>query len=474
MKKIILIEKTVVFTRLAILLEHQLIATYIESNLNPDYQNKIMIGQIENVVKNLNAAFVDYGADRKGLLHLSQVPEAYKDKLYQGARLPIQIVKLNEGDKGHKLTAKISIKGKYLVCLPFEEGISISKKIKSQVFRKKLKETLSQIVSTRYGFIVRTHAEEVPIEEIEEDARHLLKQVDHLMEVKDNLAKGAILSNEMPMYFQIVTENICIDKDTEVICNDLKMSELLEEGLKSYMKRGYPLQVTYRDKKEEVYQIYDIQKEMDNLQNRKIWLKNGGNIIIDYAEALTVIDVNSAKAILSNNHRKAVNQLNLLAIREAVLQVLRRNLSGIIIVDLIEMPAAEDKEQAYLFAKKLIMELGDKRAIVFPLTELGLLQISRSKKYSSIPTKMFANCDNCKHPGGTLSLEYNAYLIEKKIRHIAYQTTNKQITIQCSQDIIEFISQDDLKQALENEYQIKIDLIKMEKGIKNKFLCQYS
>ncbi len=474
MKKIILIEKTVIFTRIVILLNDQLIATYIESNLNPDYQNKIIIGQIENVVKNLNAAFVDYAADRKGLLHLSQVPEIYKDKIYQGVRLPIQIVKLNEGDKGHKLTAKISIKGKYLVCLPFEEGISISKKIKSQAFRKKLKETLNQIVSARYGFIVRTHSENVPIEEIEEDARHLLKQVDHLMEIKDNLAKGAILSNEMPMYFQIVTENICIDKETEVICNDLEMTKLLEEGLKSYTQRGYPLQITYRDQKEELYQIYDIQKEMDNLQNRKIWLKNGGNIIIDYAEALTVIDVNSAKAILSNNHRKAVNQLNQLAIREAVLQILRRNLSGIIIIDLIEMPHVEDKEQTYLFAKKLIMELGDKRTTVFPLTELGLLQVSRSKKYSSIPAKIFANCENCKYPGGTFSLEYNAYLIEKKIRHSAYQTINKQIAIQCSQDIIEFFSQNDLKQALENKYQIKVDLIKMEKGIKSKFLWQYS
>ncbi|WP_069997950.1 ribonuclease E/G [Cellulosilyticum sp. I15G10I2] len=471
MKKIILIEKTVVFTRLAILLDNQLITTYIDSNLNPDDQNKVVVGQIDKVVKNLNAAFVDYGDEKKGLLHLLQVPAMYKGKMNQGVRLPIQIVKQNEGEKGHKLTAKINIKGKYLVCLPFEEGISISKKIKNQALRKKLKERLVQIASAKYGFIVRTHAEYVAIEDIEEDAKGLVKQVDHLMKVKDNLSKGAVLFKEPPMYSQVVAENLNIHDEIEIICNDLETGRLLEEELKEYRERGYIVQIICIDQKEELFQIYDIQKVINNLLSRKIWLKNGGNIIIDYTEALTVIDVNSAKAILSNNHKKAVNELNQLAIKEALLQILRRNLSGIIIVDLIEMPDLEDKEQAYLYAKNMIAQYGDKRTNVFPITELGLLQISRSKKYNSVPVKLLKTCEQCKYPQGEYSLEYNAYLIEKRIKHTAFQTTNTQITVQCSQDIIDFFSQNHLKQSLEDKYGIKIDLIKMEKGLKDKFLC---
>lgn len=471
MKKIILIEKTILFTRLAILLDDELIATYLESCLNPDHQNKIIIGQVDKVVKNLNAAFIDYEGDKKALLHLSQVPTVYKDKMHQGTRIPIQIIKQNEGQKGHKVTAKISIKGKYLVCLPFEQGVSVSKKIKSQLLRNTLKETVSELSPHQYGFIVRTHAENMPIEDIKEDARQLINKVNHLMQVKDNLAKGSVLHEDFPMYVQIATENISGYEDVEVICDDLEMTKVLGEALSDYTKKDAAIKVTYFDKKDDLFDIYAIHKEMNSLQNKKIWLKNGGNIIVDYTEALTVIDVNSAKAIASNNHRKSVLELNQLAVKESILQILRRNLAGIIIIDLIEMPYVEDKEQIYLYAKKIIMQTGDSRTTVFPLTELGLLQISRSQKYTSIPRKIFASCFCCDNPQGAFSNEYCAYLIEKRVKSIAYKTTNQEITVQCSKEMLEFISAYKINELLQDRYNIKINLIKMEKTTKNKFLC---
>jgi Rne/Rng family ribonuclease len=471
MKKTILIEKTVLFTRIAILLDHELVATYMESALNPDNQNKIIIGQVDNVIKNLNAAFIDYAGDKKGLLHLSQVPAVYQDKMYQGTRIPIQIIKQNEGQKGHKLTAKISIKGKYLVCLPFEQGISISKKIKNQALRNTLKDVLSKVSSNEYGFIVRTHAEAAQVEDIKEDALQLISKVKHLMQIKDNLSKGSILHEDFPMYMQVVIENVNSHEDTEIICDDLEMTKALEEILGDYAQKDSNLKITFFDKKENIYDIYDIQKEMSALQNKKVWLKNGGNIIIDYTEALTVIDVNSAKAILSNNHRKSVLELNQLAVRESILQILRRNLSGIIIIDLIEMPQEEDKEQIYLYTKRIIMQFADKRTTVFPITELGLLQISRSQRYTSIPRKIFTSCEGCHHSFGELSNEYCAYLIEKKVKSVAYQTTNQEMTVQCSKEMLEFIMQYGIKEMLEDKYGIKVHFSKIEKATKSKFLC---
>lgn len=474
MKKTVLIEKTAVFTRIAILHDDQLIATYIDSNLEPDVQDKVLVGQVDKVVKNLNAAFIDYGDEKKGLLHLSQIPQPYKEKIHQGLRLPIQIVKQNIGEKGHKVTGKISLKGKYLICLPFETSISVSKKIKNQKLRIELKEMLGSLLTPSYGFIVRTHAQHVALEEIKEDADRLIDKASHIMGIRDYLAKGSVLYEEPPMAVQIVAEHIHLSQEVEVVCNDEAFVRFLQDTFENYLVKGYPLHIKRIDKKEEIFQIYDIQKEINELQNRKIWLKNGGNIMIDYTEALTVVDVNSAKAVLSHHHGKAVRILNQLAIEAAFLQMLRRNVSGIIIIDLIEMQGQEDKDQVYLYAKNLIIQLGDKRTTVFPITELGLLQISRSKKYSSIPSKILRPCSACKYIGQEPSLAYQAYLIEKKIKYAVYQTTNKEVKIKCSEDILEFFVLHDLKRRLEDEYKLEIKLLKLEKEQKNVFLCTYS
>ncbi len=473
MKRLILIEKTIPFTRVAVLTDYELTATYIDSNLNPDLQNKIIVGQVDKIVKNLNAAFVDYGEEKKGLLHLSQVPKAYQNKIHQGSRVPIQVVKQNEGEKGNKLTGKISLKGKYLVCLPFESGINVSKKIKSQSVRHLLKEVLSEFESHGYGFIVRTHAEHIDINAIREDAELLIKKTDHLMQIKDNLSKGTTLYEELPMYIQIVIETINYSEEAEVVCDDVDVARHLESVFQDYMNEEKIIKITMLDNEQDIFKIYDIQKEINNLQHRKIWLKNGGNIIIDYMEALTVIDVNSAKAILSSNHRKAVKELNHLAIKEAILQILRRNLSGIIIIDLIEMPSDEDKEEAYYYAKKIITESGDKRTRVFPITEVGLMQLSRSKKYTSIPAKIFTPCKICNSSTGDLSNEYQVYLIEKKIKFAAYHTSNQEVTIKSCEELFQYFKTYHLTQLLENKYGIKIHLTKMEKPQQENFLCVY-
>ncbi|MDF2877170.1 MAG: ribonuclease [Clostridia bacterium] len=473
MKKLILIEKTVLFTRIAVVLEDELIATYMESNLKPSNQNKVIIGQIDKVVKNLSAVFVDYEGDKKGLLHLSQIPSHYQGKICQGTRLPVQILKQNEGEKGHKLTAKISLKGKHLVCMPFETGVSVSKKITNKSQRNHFKQLLNEISGNQYGFIVRTHAEHISIEDIKEDALHLMNKANKMMQIKDNLSRGSVLYEEFPIPIQIVIENVKIHEEVQIICDDLEITEGLRAIFGAYGQEDYPVDIKYFEQREELYQIYDIAKEIGMLTGRKIWLKNGGNIIIDYAEALTVIDVNSAKAVMTHNHRKAVIELNRLAIKEALLQVLRRNLAGIIILDLIEMPHKEDKEEIYSYAKQLLNQLQDKRTIIFPLTELGLMQMARSKKYTSIPTKIFAPYKHSEYFAGDYHLEYYGYLIEIKIKYVAYKTINKTVNLECTEEIQEFITHYKLKEAWENKYGIKIKLTKLAKELKNKFVCQY-
>lgn len=475
MKKQILIEQQLLMTRIAVLQEGEWTNFYVESHLEEDMQNQVVIGQIEQVVKNLKAVFVNYGSDKNGLLHIKQIPECYHTKLHPGSRLPVQVVKQNVGKKGHKLTGKISLKGRFLVCLPFETGINISKKIRDNAKRTQLKEVLGEVSKAQksdYGFIVRTGAQEATKEQIERDAKQLIEKANQFMATKDFLSRGSVLYKEPPLYAQVINDELNSEDEIEIVCNHQKLLTEIESLLEEY---GVTQQVKLIlvDETDEMFINYDIQKQLTHLTSRKIWLKNGGNLVVDYTEAMTIIDVNSAKAVLTKNPRKAVLDLNLLATKESVLQILRRNLAGIIIIDLVEMKEEEDKIAVYEMAKKLLKMYGDSRTKVYPLTELGLLQFSRTGKYASLHHKLLAPCDVCGHPYSQNNMMYELFLMEKQIKHVVTHTIQKQLVIQCTSQLLHEIGKYSLKNKLESAYNIQLTFEKMEKISKDMFLCQF-
>lgn len=472
MKKQILVEQQLLMTRIAMLQEGEWTNFYVASHLEEDMQNQVVIGQIEQVVKNLKAVFVNYGSDKNGLLHIKQIPECYHSKLHPGTRLPVQVVKQNVGEKGHKLTGKISLKGRFLVCLPFETGINVSKKIRDNTVRNQLKEVLKEAVGETYGFIVRTQAEEATIEQIIKDAKALMEKAKGFMATKDFLARGSVLYKEPPLYAQIINEELNNEDEIEIVCNHPKLLTEIESLMQEYGTIDQ-VKLTLVDEKDEIFVNYGLQKQLNHLTSRKVWLKNGGNLVIDYTEAMTIIDVNSAKAILTKNPRKAVLDLNLLATKESILQILRRNLAGIIIIDLVEMKEDEDKVAVYEMAKKLLAQYGDSRTKVYPLTELGLLQFSRTGKYTSLHHKLLAGCESCGHPYGEHNVFYELFLMEKQIKHVVSHTIQKQIVMKCTNELLAEINKYNLKSKLEAAYEIEISFEKMEKTSKTKFLCQF-
>lgn len=472
MKKQILVEQQLLMTRIAVLQEGEWTNLYIDSHLEEDMQNQVVIGQIEQVVKNLKAVFVNYGSDKNGLLHIKQIPEMYHTKLHPGARLPVQVVKQNVGEKGHKLTGKISLKGRFLVCLPFETGINVSKKIRDNNTRGQLKEALREVVGDSYGFIVRTQAEEATMEQIMKDAKSLMEKTKQFMTTKDFLSRGSVLYKEPPLYAQIINETLNNEDEVEIVCNQGALLTEIKSLMQEYGTQDQ-VKLTLVDEKDEIFVNYSLQKQVDHLTSRKIWLKNGGNLIIDYTEAMTIIDVNSAKAVLTKNPRKAVLDLNLLATKESILQILRRNLAGIIIIDLVEMKEDEDKVAVYEMAKKLLNMYGDNRTKVYPLTELGLLQFSRTGKYTSLHHKLLTSCEECGHPYGSFNVLYELFLMEKQIKHVSTHTIQKQMVISVTSDLLDIIQKNNLKSKLEAAYGIEISFEKMERKSKNKFLCQF-
>ncbi len=472
MKKQILIEKNVLSTQIAVLQEGEFISFYLETCLKADKQNRIVVGQVEQVVKNLKAVFVDFGEEKNGLLHMKQVPECYQNKLFPGSRLPVQVVKQNTGEKGHKLTGKVNLMGRFLVCLPFETGINISKKIKEQEIREALKQKLQTLSDGKYGFVVRTTAKDASESLLEKDALELIAKADAFMKAKDCLSKGSELYEDPPLLMQVVREEIEGIEEVEVVCNQQSILDAIKTDLGVAEDESF---VTFKlcNEIEGLFQIYDIEKKRVQLLNRKIWLKNGGNLIIDYTEAMTVIDVNSAKAILTKNAQKAVLDLNLLAVKESILQMLRRNLSGMVLIDLVEMPRQEDKQVVYEYAKELLNRWGDKRTKVYPLTELGLLQFSRTKKYIGLPQQLFTTCKTCDAPYSENSLSYFMIELEKKIKEISKKTENTAVFVEIDPSFYEFLINNGCIEQLENYYKLKLEMQKSLQSSKKMFLCQF-
>lgn len=471
MSKTILVEKQCFSTKVMILNEEEWTHYYIDTPLDDDLQNKIFVGQVSQVVKNLKAVFIDFGLDKKGFLPFNQIPEAYQNKVQIGSRIPVQITKQNVGDKGHKLTSKINLLGKYVVCLPFEEGISISKKINIPEQRQYLKTLVESLNTSKYGFVVRTRAIEVDEHSLIEDIKTVLETANHFMSTKDMFTKGTLLYSEPSTALQAIEEHLGGGETVEIICDDAKYLE----SLKKYFSPVHYPNVTYQLYTDvlPLASVYSLSKKLEQLNNRKIWLKSGGNLVIDYTEAMTIIDVNSAKAILTKNHAKAVCELNKQAVRESLLQILRRNLSGMIIVDLVEMPTTQMRQEVFEYAKSLLGIFQDKKTKVYPITELGLLQISRSKKYQMLPHILGSNCPTCAMSYAMPS-HFSALLaLENIIKDIAIKTIHNTICIEAKSDFYIYLIENEVIDLLRDHYHLSINLKKNGNPTNKAFLCQF-
>ncbi len=473
MKIQVLIDEGVIYTRIAVIQNNVLKTIFLDSNLDDRIYDSVIIGEVKNIVKDLNAAFIDIGMEKNGLLHMNKLPEEYKNKFHQGSRVAVQVVKENEGDKGHKLTAFINLVGKHFVCLPFEEVIGISKNIKEEAKRKYIYDLIIAASQNKYGMIARTSSMHATKDEMEKDIYDLVKRTDDLLNKKDKLSKGTILYQSDPMYIQIIKDNIYGNNEIEIICNSERILEDINYFINQYYNDKISFLVKLIDKNEDLFYKYDIEKQISDLLKTKIWLKNGGNLIINYTEAMTIIDVNSAKSILSKNYKKAIAQLNQLAVEESIYQIIRRNLSGIIVLDLVDMNEEEDRQAIYDYAKSLFKKEDQSIVKVYPVTQLGLLCIARNKRYTSFNDKVFTVCSKCGNKYGRYSLEYLSFLIEQKVKYTAYHTANKTMYVKTTKELIDYLSVKEVKKCLSNHYGVKIELIE-DNNVYNAFKVEHS
>ncbi len=344
----------------------------------------IYIGKVKNIVKNINAAFVEISGGKMCYLSLEEnlypiyIKPKQTEKLVVGDELLVQISKEDIKTKAPVVTTNINFTGKYVVLIHGRSMIGISSKIEDEEERKRLKKLMKGFKEDSYGFIVRTNAVHMNEERIHEEIMFLKKQYEELKQYGVHKSLFSLLYQTPPGYICDIRDGYA-DRIDEIVTDDLEIHKNIKEYLENYQKEDLEKLQLYKDDMISLKNLYSINSKLEKGLNEKVWLKSGATLIIQPTEALTVIDVNTGKAISGKkNVEDTFFKVNMEAAQEIAKQIRLRNLSGIIIIDFIDMSKQEYKVKLMKVLEELFRKDPVKTTLV-DMTALNLVEITRKK-----------------------------------------------------------------------------------------------
>lgn len=380
------------------------ITNYMNSTICAVYENKVMIqaaaarkkeahlgniyvGRVDNIVKNINAAFVNITDNCSCYLDLSSADGAVFCKKQSGKKISIgdelivQVTKEEVKTKAPVVSTNFSLSGKYAVLVHQAEGIQISKKIQNKAFRNQIKEEIKDYLGEGYGIVIRTNAGCVPAEELINEIRQLLEEYKRICLTGIHQVKYSVLYKELPLYLKQIRDSkeYSLEKIVtnlpgiyQEICEFVKNNPVMSQN-------HQPVPVVLMEDANELAILYRINHFMDKALHKTVFLNSGATIVIEPTEALTVIDVNTGKAISGKRATEdTFYQINVEAAKEIAAQIRLRNLSGIIIVDFINMTEKEKEEQLKETLRSYLTDDPVQTELV-EITKLGLMELTRKK-----------------------------------------------------------------------------------------------
>jgi len=482
MKKEILINATSLETRTAMIEDGKLVELYVETHeSDEETTGNIYYGKIENVLKGIQAAFVDIGFPNNAFLPFSELgkdanistimdadekdtedirfvnPISSVDDLATGKDVLVQIVKEPWGDKGARVTSNISLPGRYLVFVPYTNYIGISKKITNYAEKRRLKKIAQALKPEGFGLIVRTVAEK-----ISEEA--FLKDMNGLMDTWNNIQKTVKKTPAPCLVYSEPerTSKVIRDLFTDEIDRVLIDNRALHKRIQNYVRSLTPDQarrIIFYDEGY-IFEKYNVIEQIEESLRRKVWLKSGGHIVIEHTEALVSIDVNSGKFVGRRDQEKNSLKINLEAAVEVARQLRLRDIGGLIVIDFIDMYDAKNKSN---LVKTFRQELHKDRAkvVVASLSDFGLLEMTRQRTRMSLLYSVSEECPVCKGLGRIPSKESIVTKIDNWIRNFRRHNREFRIELRLHPDMKEYIQteQKTLFRKLRWKYLLKIDFV---------------
>ncbi len=410
----------------------------------------IFSGIVEKVIPGMQAAFVNIGLEKNGFLHVADIiesPEGYDvvendeegpaegspavevedtrsfnkrsditQLLKEGQRINVQVVKESIGKKGVRLTTNVSLPGRYLVFLPNEDLRGVSRRIDDKEERQRLKEIIKSFrLPKGTGVIVRTAGIGMPKKYFLRDLRFLLNTWRKIRKDAEEIKSTGFIHHELDIVFKLVRDQFTEEVDSLIIDSRDEYNKVMK-----YVRSVVPYlrnKVKLYEGMEPLFHYYGVEREIRKSCEKKVWLKSGGYLVIEQTEALVSIDVNTGRSIGHTDLEDTVFRTNMEAAEEIAKQIRLRNMGGIIICDFIDMRLK--RNQIKVLQKLKACVRGDKaKTNILPISEIGLVEMTRQRVRSSNQTDIYKSCDTCNGSGVVKSNESVFLDVCREIRHI--------------------------------------------------------
>jgi ribonuclease G len=459
----ILINITPQETRVAVLIAGVVQELHIERSALRGLVGNMYLGKVARVLPGMQSAFVDIGLERAAFLHVADIweyrqlngdkPPPIERLVREGDALLVQVVKDPIGTKGARLSTQVSLAGRTLVYLPQDPHIGVSQRIEDETERANLREMLARVVPAdeRGGYIIRTSAEDANDAELLADTEYLRKRWNQIRAASTQVPAPSLLYQELSLS-QRVLRDVVTEQTSSIQIDSRENFVALQAFANQYVPKVAGRLSHYAGERP-LFDLYQIDDEIEKALGRRVDLKSGGYLIIDQTEAMTTIDVNTGGFVGTRNFDDTIFKTNLEASQSIARQLRLRNLGGIIVVDFIDMTSVEHRD-AVLSEFKKALARDRTRVTVSGFTQLGLVEMTRKRTRESLAHILCEPCPTCSGRGEIKTARTVCFEILREILREARQfAETREFRILASQTVVDlFLEEESQSMAMLSDF----------------------
>jgi ribonuclease G len=471
-------------TRIAILEHDELAELFVERSEQRRSVGDVYKARVNAVLPGMQSAFVDLGLPKTGFLHASDLAESLsaledlsdaddatgdrhkrrrapipkiEDTLKKGQEILVQITKESIGTKGPRVTQQISLPGRFCVLMPGVDHVGVSRRIEERAERQRIKAIISDLKPGNVGLIARTAGEGKGDTEYAADIKHLTRLWGRIEKKAQAVRAPALVHRELEMTASLIRD-LFTDDVEEVFIDDKDSFAEIQTYLKVVSPELRDRVKLYKGK-EPIFDAFGIEVQIEKTFERKVWLKKGGYICIDHAEALVAIDVNTGRFTGKKSQEETIFRTNMEAAVEVPRQLRLRDIGGIIVVDFIDMES-ESNKRAVLDTLRSELRKDRARTKAFAVSDLGLVEMTRQRERSSLLHYYTEDCPTCGGLGKVPSNETMLVKLERAMRRVSAMGGHKRITVKVAPDLAVYFVEQEARRfgELEKRFRISVDL----------------
>jgi ribonuclease G len=469
-------------TRIAILEEAKLVELLVERPETERMVGDIYNGIVKDVLPGMQAAFVDIGLEKSAFLHISDITELFdvdyleeeeepvkrkkkkrmekriQDLLKKGQEILVQVIKEPMGTKGARVTSQISLPGRYLVFVPGEKHIGISRRISNWPEKRRLKKVVSELKPEGMGLIVRTVAEGKDKKEFRTDIKIFSRSWEKIRKQAEKKNAPALIHRDIELVSSIVRDILTPEVGEVVVDSKREFKNIIY-----YLRQVAPYlrsKVRFYTEKIPLFDLYGIESEIEKMLDRRVWIKRGAYLIIDQTEAMVTIDVNTGRYVGKTTQEETILKTNLESAKEIARQIRLRDIGGLIIVDFIDMEREENRKKVYEEFKAAFKNDRSKNSIL-PISEFGLIQMTRERVRPSLMHTFSEPCPTCRGIGRVLSKETLATKIERWFKRAKVGSSGRRYRLIVNPQLGQVLGnrQENRLEKLSRELKLNVELI---------------